>query len=86
MASPTLEGLQKGWPGWKLWRTETMWNATRRGPKPEMPAGFSVLRGYLALTLLEEGPHELLAALKEQVAIEEEIAASLDLGQTGEAP
>jgi hypothetical protein len=82
----TLEQLQKDWPAWRIWRTETMWNATRRGGLPETPRGFFSRRGQLVLPLLEDSPHELLAALERQAAIEEEAKAILALGHTGEHP
>jgi len=76
--------LQRDWPNWSIWRTETLWNATRRGPLPETPRGFFSRHGQLALTLLEDGPRELLAALENQAAIEAEAEAILALGHTGD--
>ena len=70
-----IEDLQKDWPGWKLWRTETMWNATRRGPKPQEPAEFFSRRGHLVRTILEDSARDLAAALENQAAIETELAA-----------
>jgi len=80
----TIEDLQEKWPGWKIWRTETMWNATRRGPLPRAPQGSPSRYGDLALTLLEDGPDELRTALQKQAEIEEEAAAVLALGHRDE--
>ncbi|GAA0968589.1 hypothetical protein [Actinocorallia libanotica] len=77
MRAETIEDLQKDWPGWKLWRTETMWNATRRGLKPQEPAEFFSRRGHLVRTILEDSARELAAALENQAAIEAELTAFL---------
>jgi hypothetical protein len=70
----TLDDLQQNWPGWNIRRGETLWKATRRAPKPNTPPGFSTNHGHLVETILEDGPHELLAALENQAAIEQELA------------
>jgi hypothetical protein len=78
-----IEDLQKDWPGWKIWRSSGgSWMATRRIPKPKAPAGFFTSLGFPAETLMEDGPRELTAALKNQAAIEAELKSftTLDHG------
>ncbi len=70
----TTDELQNDWPGWTLWRSDGgSWMATRRTPKPTPPAGFFTRRGDLVLTLMERTERDLLKALENQAAIEQEI-------------
>ena len=86
MREVTLDSLQGEWPNWKLWRTETLWLATRRRPKYTPPEGFFCARGEFALTLVEDGPRELLSALQNQAVIEESIRAVRAVDHDSEHP
>jgi len=76
MVRAELDELKTSWPGWNLWRTENLWVATRRGPRPDYVEEASGPSGDLALTLIENGPHELRAALEGQAELEAGITAS----------
>ena len=81
MHADTLENLQREWPHWKLWRTESLWLATRRGPRPEVPDGFFSTNGYLTITLMEDDLSGLAAALEAQALIEGELSTFLSEGR-----
>jgi len=87
MSTPTaftVEDIQRDWPHWRIWRTENWWNATRRPPRLDVPTDFFSRRGNIVLTLMEDGPRELLAALENQAVIEEEIAKFGDVDHSVE--
>jgi hypothetical protein len=83
MSTTTIDELRADWPGWSVWVTGSTWVATRRARTPETPPDFFCRHGEPAATLIEDGPDELLAALRAQAAVEKALAAfrSVDHGR-----
>ncbi|GAA2718686.1 hypothetical protein [Actinocorallia aurantiaca] len=86
MSANTIDRLRETSPGWSVWVTGSLWVATRRGPVPDVPPGFFSLRGEPAATLIEDGPDELQAALREQDAIEDAVRAARAVDHDGPHP
>ncbi|MEO3786219.1 hypothetical protein ABGB12_23060 [Actinocorallia sp. B10E7] len=86
MSATTIDRLRETWPGWSVWVTGSLWVATRRTPVPDVPPGFFSPRGEPAATLIEDGPDELQAALREQAAIEDAVRAARAVDHDGPHP
>lgn len=79
MSTTTIDDMRAAWPGWSVWVTGSTWVATRRARVPEVPPGFFCRHGDPAATLIEDGPDELLAALRAQAAVEKALETALSV-------